>query len=206
MYKIVLTVICITKTIAFNYETLVVTTSGPIQGRLVNDLGMSYYAFQGIPYAENPVGDLRFKVSVHKNKCYVVCTFFYQLCKLTNFYVNKQPPVPKEPWSEILNTSESAPVCMQTEGDYEKDEMSENCLFLNIYVPANRRETSHPMPVLVYVHGGEFKSLSGNNDPVYGPQLLLKGDFIVITVNYRSVRKITLDNTNITTISTSAFQ
>lgn len=84
---------------------------------------------------------------------------------------------------------------MQAEGTYKNEEMSENCLFLNIYVPANRTETSQPMPVLVYVHGGEFKSLSGNNDYVYGPQLLIKGDFIVITVNYRSVSMITLIDT-----------
>lgn len=73
MYKIVLIVICITKTMACNYKTLVVTTSGPIQGRLVRDLGLSYYSFQGIPYAENPVGKLRFKVSVHKKTCYKRC-------------------------------------------------------------------------------------------------------------------------------------
>lgn len=68
--------------------------------------------------------------------------------------------------------------------------MSEDCLFLNIYVPTNRNETSEPMPVLVYVHGGEFKSLSGNDDYILGPQLLLKGGFIVVTVNYRSVRRL----------------
>lgn len=78
-------------------------------------------------------------------------------------------------------------MCVQAEGTYKKYEMSENCLFLNIYVPANRRKTSHPIPVLVYVHGGEFKSLSGDDDYIYGPQMLLKGIYIVITVNYRYV-------------------
>lgn len=79
---------------------------------------------------------------------------------------------------------------MQAEGPYRNNQMSENCLFLNIYVPANKRETSCPMPVLVYVHGGEFKSQSGNDDYIYGPQLLLKSGFIVITLNYRFVRMI----------------
>lgn len=67
MYKIVLLVIFISKTMASNDKTLVVTTSGPIQGILVTDIEVSYYSFQGIPYAETPIGDLRFKVSMNKN-------------------------------------------------------------------------------------------------------------------------------------------
>lgn len=114
-----------------------------------------------------------------------------------SFITNKQPPVPKEPWSEVLDATKTGPVCVQAEGTYKNDQMSENCLFLNIYVPAIRRDT-HPMPILVYVHGGEFKSLSGNDDYLYGPQLLLQGGYIVITVNYRSVRMITVIDKTIT--------
>lgn len=109
-----------------------------------------------------------------------------------NFFANKQPSVPKEPWYEVLDATKTGPVCIQAEGTYKNNQMSENCLFLNIYVPTNWRKTLHPMPVLVFIHGGEFKSLSGNDDYIYGPQLLLEGGFIVITVNYRLVRKITL--------------
>lgn len=42
--------------------TLVVTVSGPIRGQFVQEENISYHSYQGIPYAEPPVGNLRFKV------------------------------------------------------------------------------------------------------------------------------------------------
>lgn len=46
-------------------KTIVETNSGPIRGKLFKTLfdQQPYYAFKGIPYAESPVNDLRFKVS-----------------------------------------------------------------------------------------------------------------------------------------------
>ncbi|KAF7495398.1 Esterase-6 [Sarcoptes scabiei] len=65
---------------------------------------------------------------------------------------------------------------------------SEDCLHLNIYVPVDNRPLS--MPVLVYIHGGEFQF--GGKD-FYRPDFLLQAGgvtnfnshFIVITINYR---------------------
>lgn len=42
--------------------SVVITTTGPVRGKLVQDEHVSYYAYLGIPYAEPPKGDLRFKV------------------------------------------------------------------------------------------------------------------------------------------------
>lgn len=49
-------------------KTIVETNSGPIRGKLFKTLfdQQSYYAFKGIPYAESPVNNLRFKVSYDK--------------------------------------------------------------------------------------------------------------------------------------------
>ncbi|KAJ2949163.1 hypothetical protein O0L34_g6104 [Tuta absoluta] len=135
-------------------KTLVQTNTGPIKGTYIDSFGVKYFAFQGIPYAEKPIGDLRFK-----------------------------PPVPKKPWSEELDASHPGRVCPQTEGAYKKDEMDEDCLFLNVFVPANKGDEL--LPVLFYIPGGEFKSLSGNANHVYGPQLLLRHDIIIVTFNYR---------------------
>lgn len=63
------------------------TRNGPIQGRLASTVEgkNDYYAFQGIPYAKPPVGDLRF-----------------------------QPPVPIGQWTEVLQTISDSPKCVQT--------------------------------------------------------------------------------------------
>lgn len=42
---------------------IVETNSGPISGTLIEDKFAKYFAYQGIPYAEPPVGNLRFLVS-----------------------------------------------------------------------------------------------------------------------------------------------
>ncbi|KAI5637243.1 carboxylesterase family domain-containing protein [Phthorimaea operculella] len=135
-------------------RTLVQTTTGPIKGTYIDSFGVKYFAFQGIPYAEKPIGDLRFK-----------------------------PPIPKVPWSEELDASHPGRVCPQTAGAYKKEEMDEDCLFINVFVPASKED--RPLPVFFFIHGGEFKALTGNANNVYGPQLLLRHDIIIVTFNYR---------------------
>lgn len=62
--------------------------------------------------------------------------------------------------------------------------MSENCLNLNVYIPGNIDYTQ-PLPVVVFVHGGEFLTLSGRSDFIYGPQFYMKFEVIFVTFNYR---------------------
>ncbi|CAK1580352.1 unnamed protein product [Parnassius mnemosyne] len=61
--------------------------------------------------------------------------------------------------------------------------MKEDCLFLNIYVPAHM--TQKELPVFIFIHGGVFHLLSGNSDLLYGPQMFLQHGLIFITMNYR---------------------
>ncbi|CAG5045961.1 unnamed protein product [Parnassius apollo] len=93
------------------------------------------------------------------------------------------PPVPKKSWEQILDATREGPVCVQGEGKYEREQMKEDCLFLNIYVPAHTKQKA--LPVFIFIHGGIFHSLSGNSDLLYGPQMFLQHGLIFITMNYR---------------------
>jgi carboxylesterase type B len=62
---------------------------------------------------------------------------------------------------------------------------SEDCLFLNVYtqqLPSNTNKTLKP--VMVWIHGGAFRSGSNKTD-VYGPEFLLTEDIVLVTINYR---------------------
>ncbi|XP_038209426.1 uncharacterized protein LOC119830466 isoform X2 [Zerene cesonia] len=61
-------------------------------------------------------------------------------------------------------------------------EESEDCLYLNIYVPYREQKTKK-FPVLVFIHGDSFEWSSGN--PYDGRILASYGNVMVITVNYR---------------------
>lgn len=57
----------------------------------------------------------------------------------------------------------------------------ENCLTLNIYTPINRE---HPLPVMVFIHGGGFRDGSGSPF-LYGPDYFIRHGVILVTFNYR---------------------
>ncbi|WP_063812641.1 carboxylesterase/lipase family protein [Burkholderia cepacia] len=128
------------------------------------------YAWLGIPYAQPPVGALRW-----------------------------MPPVDPEPWSDVRATQRFGHSCAQ-EGNFfgpapndapyglavregfGKPVGSEDCLTLNIWSPA---VTSGPLPVIFFIHGGS--NVAGYSaDPVYDGQVLAKkANAVVVTINYR---------------------
>ncbi|XP_072948775.1 juvenile hormone esterase-like [Epargyreus clarus] len=116
------------------------TSSGLVRGKLNKYKTMEYYSYLGIPFAESPTGTLRF-----------------------------MPPIPRKPWSNVLDATQEGPVCAQMVGRYQIHQMSEDCLNINIYVPASG--VTRLLPVAVVVHGGGLQYLSGNSDYLYGPQL-----------------------------------
>lgn len=61
-------------------------------------------------------------------------------------------------------------------------EGNEDCLYLNVYSPEIK--PASPLPVMVFIHGGGFKSGSGNDD-VYGPDFLVSHGVVLVTINYR---------------------
>ncbi|XP_061387741.1 carboxylic ester hydrolase [Musca vetustissima] len=117
--------------------------------------GNLYQSFQGIPYAVPPVGPLRFK-----------------------------SPLPLEKFDvPELDCLKERDVCHQRDAFTAEIIGSENCLFLNIYTP-KKNNSSGPLPVMVWIHGGGFWFGHGNSD-YYLPLSLLQEDVIVVTLNYR---------------------
>ncbi|KAH3828213.1 liver carboxylesterase 1F-like [Dreissena polymorpha] len=136
------------------------TTSGPMQGSIHSYNGSDVYQFIGIPYAAPPVRELRF-----------------------------MKPVPPTAWNSTFTAERFPPSCMQYlfENDRwlipkESQNISEDCLYMNIYVP-RATSSAEPKAVMIWIHGGGFTAGQGSIfDASY---IALRGDVIVVTFNYR---------------------
>lgn len=135
----------------------VITSSGPVRGNLLFTAieTRPYYSFKGIPYAHPPANTRRFL-----------------------------PPVPVEKWKTTRDCFAFGSVCLQF-NPLNKTQLigDEDCLFLNIYIPAGENNIALK-PVMVYFHGGAFFFGSGNDD-LQGPDLLIEEGVILVTMNYR---------------------
>src|SRR5206468_9220 len=78
------------------------------------------------------------------------------------------PPQPRDPWSERLGLR----------GDVAT---GEDCLTLNVWAPA----AAGRRPILVWIPGGAFLTGSGAAPLYDGRRLALRGDAVVVTLNYR---------------------
>ncbi|XP_034963150.2 cholinesterase-like [Zootoca vivipara] len=143
-------------------DTVVVTKSGPIKGKHVPAGSGSVTAYLGIPYAEPPVGKLRF-----------------------------QKPLAHQPWSQVLEATSYGNSCPHFVISGIPDAamwaantpQSEDCLFLNTWVPHPRPST--PTPVLVFIHGGGFFTGTSSLDLYKGASLASTERVIVVSMNYR---------------------
>ncbi|XP_053988697.1 carboxylic ester hydrolase-like isoform X2 [Hylaeus volcanicus] len=135
------------------------TPLGAVKGRYkLAGNGRQYEAYEGIPYALPPIGKLRFK-----------------------------PPHRLPPWVGELSATKFGSRCLQytqtpQPPQYEKVIGAEDCLYLNVYVPAHERTTTKPMPVIFWIHGGAFQFGSGQD---MGAKYLMDYDVVVVTINYR---------------------
>ncbi|KAF8963205.1 hypothetical protein BGZ46_001019 [Entomortierella lignicola] len=130
------------------------------------------FRFLGIPYAEPPVGKLRFMdpVAANANKFIGAdkvnnATRVGNACKQLNY---GNPPMSSE--MEIRNLGAVT---------------SEDCLYLNVFTPSFKSEGTKGLPVMVYVHGGSFTDFSGST-PFFEPgNLVSRAGVVVVTLNYR---------------------
>jgi len=137
----------------------------------VFDTDNELFIFRGIPYAVPPIGDLRWT-----------------------------SPVPLSPDPEVINAQTFKPACMQDEYTTEwyqdvaelfgnprsvfqhVDEVSEDCLYLNIWT--NSLDPTSKKPVMVWVHGGA-DTAGWSYEPNYLGHHLARKDVVVVSINYR---------------------
>ena len=138
----------------------VAVTGGLISG--VPGRDPSIAAFKGIPFAAPPAGELRW-----------------------------QAPAPVVPWQGVRKAGSFGASCMQTIVQERKpwtyefmahNEISEDCLFLNVWTGASSPRDRRP--VFFYIYGGGFNEGS-TAVPVYDGEGLAKKGVVVVTANYR---------------------
>ena len=108
--------------------------------------------YHGVPFAAPPTGDLRWR-----------------------------PPAPVKSWDGVKETKEYAATCPEP-GSTAPLNMSEDCLYLNVWTPAQNADEK--LPVMVFFYGGGFKSVAFSMPTYNGTTLANKG-VIVVTPNYR---------------------
>lgn len=124
-------------------------------GRIQGVQEDGYAVFQGVPYAKPPVDDLRWVA-----------------------------PQPVEPWgNDVLVAEEPGPVAPQAQMPFlDERESSEDCLYLNVWVPGTPEEGAGK-PVIVFVHGGA--NLFGSGSEYLASRMAADEDVVVVTINYR---------------------
>ncbi len=127
--------------------------AGEIEGAKMDGVRV----YKGIPFAEPPVGELRWK-----------------------------PPQPLKPWKGVKQSKAFAaappqdgvvPMLMGVPKC-----RSEDCLYLNVWTPAE--QSNEKLPVMVWIHGGSF-SMGSTSQPLYDGSRLAKKGVVVVSVGYR---------------------
>jgi len=123
----------------------------------------SITAFYGIPYAAAPVGELRWKA-----------------------------PQPAADWEGVRDAARASAKCWQLgvppNSIYAREfypyaeQMSEDCLYLNVWTPA--QSADEKLPVIFWVHGGGFMTGYGHSAHFDGEHFARQG-VILVTINYR---------------------
>ncbi len=131
------------------------TSKGVLQGSGEGGLTV----FRGIPYAQAPVRDLRFRA-----------------------------PRPVELWDATRDATDFGHVAPQITNpaldavmEDEEQTQDEDCLYLNVWTP---QLDGAQLPVMVWIHGGAFTIGSGSS-PLYDGQHLARRGVVVVTINYR---------------------
>ena len=142
-------------TIGAHAADRVKVASGTLEG--AGSLATGVREFKGIPFADPPVGALRWR-----------------------------EPQPVKPWTGVRAAAKFGPRCMQLPifGDmnFRSDGVGEDCLYLNVWTPA--KSASARLPVLVYFFGGGYMAGDGSEPRYEGASMAAKG-IVAVTINYR---------------------
>lgn len=128
------------------------TEGGLVQGTIDGDV----LAYKGIPYAQPPVGALRWRA-----------------------------PQPVRAWQGVRDGSRLAPDCMQAPFGPSpasgRHPVSEDCLYLNIWRPSS---SAQKLPVMVWIHGGGFVNGGSSSLDATGERMAARG-LVFVSFNYR---------------------
>ncbi|XP_043496205.1 acetylcholinesterase-like [Polistes fuscatus] len=152
--------------------TVRIPNQGILAGKeVIIGRGQKVIQYLGIPYAQPPIGQLRFSLPV-------------------------TDPLPS--WNGIRNASEYGPSCQQVSNRLKLHEklyarllppdqpdpgMSEDCLFLNIFLPDAKPRPTEGWPVMVWFHSGDFNT--GTSKIWDASIFVMKQKVVVVTVAYR---------------------
>ena len=134
-------------------DPVVDAPAGKVRGEALGDLRV----FKGIPYALPPTEARRWK-----------------------------PPLPMPAWKDTRDAMRFGPACVQPKPRsvsiyaHELPATSEDCLFLNVWTPADARNA----PVFVWIHGGALTS-GASSEPMYDGAKLAQRGVVFVSVNYR---------------------
>ncbi|XP_054155663.1 acetylcholinesterase-like [Oppia nitens] len=149
------------------------TPVGKIVGTSVQRLGRRVNCFLGIPYAEPPVGKLRFRKPVPKNRVKVI-----KAIRQPNYCWQKQWDIKNH--YAIKPLLKWFPDWTQTAIGVQR---SEDCLYLNVYQPVLTNNNKNNLTVMVWIYGGGF--LSGAISLYDGSVLASTHEVLVVTISYR---------------------
>jgi len=127
-------------------------------GRMRGEDHDVYRVFRGIPYAQPPIGPLRFR-----------------------------PPVAAAPWQGVRPALQFGPAPIQPvvslrgyPGPLVTQAIDEDCLYLNVWTPA----ASGPHPVMVWIYGGS-NVLGATSQPQYSGASFARDGVVCVTIGYR---------------------
>ena len=149
--------LCVAAVVPASGADRVKTANGMIESTVPPRDGVR--SFKGIPFAQPPVGDLRWR-----------------------------EPQPVKDWPGVRSADAFGPTCMQRlspNADYwfRGDGMGEDCLYLNVWTPA--KSGGEKLPVLVYIFGGGFQNGDGS-EPRYDGESMARQGIVAVSLNYRT--------------------
>lgn len=148
------------------------TTYGTVQGTVIPFSGSQYNVFLGVPYAKPPVDSRRFKAPARPNQ-----------------------------WQGVRDATQAPAICPQRPDDEDDSDVtpsntttstsgvsytgSEDCLYLNVYVPGDILDYNADLlfPVIVFIHGGAFTY--GSALRYDAGHLVMQSTAVVVVIQYR---------------------
>lgn len=160
-------------------KVIIDTKQGRMGGIAVSEDGQVTTSFLGVPYAAPPVGDLRFKPPEKHSWKQEKGWSFRTIWNATKV----KPACPRDPiaWRYPITLD-------NLYGDMvSKVETSEDCLYLNVFVPRNLSNLEHintlSLPVMVHLHDGHLRTEHSMLRNAW--RLARDGNIIVASVSFR---------------------